>query len=85
MEKSYDYRCVPVLLPGFGGRTAFRAADDMDMVLSVGSIKKAGDKIIFFGQLFFADRAMARYRGFDIRVAMWAAENMAKSVFLSGE
>ena len=78
-------RCDLALLPGSGGWTAFRAAKDMDMMLSVGTIKKAGDEIVFSGQLLSANRTMAGYRCFDIRMAMRATENMAESVLFPGE
>ena len=68
----------------FTGKSAFRAAEDVNMLFIVRAVKEPGDEISFLGKTFFTNRAAPFNSFFSIRMAMRATKNMAKTVFFTG-
>ena len=65
----------------FTGKSAFRAAKDVNVFFIISAVKEPGDEISLLRQYFFAYRTSSFNIFFFIRMTMRTAKNMAKTVF----
>jgi len=68
----------------FAGKSAFGAAEYVNVFFIISAVKEPGDEISLLRQRFFTYGAAPLNIFFFIRMTMGASENMAEPVFFSG-